>query len=116
MGSIDTYRSGLFAESVAGWFLNAKGYRIIARRFKTPVGEIDLIARRGRTIAFIEVKRRLSTEDGLYAVHPGNAARVRRAAEWWLKTHPMYADNCDLRFDVVAVTPYRLIRHVSNAF
>jgi len=116
MGSIETYKSGIIAEFVAGWFLNAKGYRIVARRFKSPVGEIDLIARRGRTVAFIEVKRRLSTEDGLYAVHPGNAARVRRAAEWWLKSHRGIADNCDLRFDVIAVSPYRLIRHVSNAF
>jgi len=116
MGSLDTYKSGMMAETVAGWFLAAKGYRVLARRFKTPVGEIDLIVKRGRVVAFIEVKRRATAEDGLYAVHPGNAARVRRAAEWWLKTNPRFADKCDLRFDVVAIAPYRLIRHVSNAF
>ncbi|HEY8963927.1 MAG TPA: YraN family protein [Alphaproteobacteria bacterium] len=116
MGSVDTYKSGLIAEAVAGWFLAAKGYRVLAKRFKTPVGEIDLVVKRGRTVAFIEVKRRLSIEEGLYAVHPGNAARVRRAAEWWLKANPAFADKCDLRFDVVVLSPYRLIRHISNAF
>lgn len=116
MGSVETYKSGLIAETCAGWFLMAKGYRVLARRFKTPVGEIDLVVKRGRTVAFIEVKRRGTTADGLYAVHAGNAARVRRAAEWWLKTNPSFADKCDLRFDVVVLSPYRLIRHVSNAF
>ena len=116
MGSVSTYETGLMAEVVAGWFLNAKGYRILARRFKTPVGEIDLIIKRGRTVAFVEVKGRSTTEDGLYAVRPASAMRIRRAAEWWLKTNPAFADNCDLRFDVVAIAPYRLIRHVSNAF
>lgn len=116
MGSVDTYKTGLMAETLAAWFLRAKGYHLLSRRFKTPVGEIDLVARRGRTIVFIEVKRRLTQEEGLYAVHPAAAARIRRAAEWWVKTHPRFADKCDLRFDVIVLSPYRLIRHISNAF
>jgi len=116
MGSLKTHRQGMVAEAIAGWFLNAKGYRVLARRYKTPVGEIDLVVKRGRMVAFIEVKRRANVDDGLYAVHAQNAARVRRAAEWWLKNHASLADKCDLRFDVIAIAPYRLIRHVSNAF
>ena len=49
MGSIETYKTGMFAETIAAWFMRAKGYRIVGHRFKTPVGEIDLIAKRGRT-------------------------------------------------------------------
>jgi putative endonuclease len=88
----------------------------VNRRFKTPVGEIDLVARRGRVVAFVEVKARKTGDDALYAISPENAGRVRRAAEWWLKSHAGFADKCDIRFDVVTYAPYASIRHISNAF
>lgn len=116
MGNLKTYKTGLWAEWRAAWGLRLRGYRIVATRFKTPVGEIDLIARRGRIVAFIEVKGRAEFDAALEAVSPQNAQRVRRAAEWWLKTHGHIADKCDIRFDVVAVAPYARIRHISNAF
>ena len=68
-------RGGRRAEFIAAWFLRLKLYRVIARRYRTPVGEIDLIVRRGRTIAFVEVKQRPSEGEGLEAVAPvGRAA------------------------------------------
>lgn len=112
----DSHALGLFAENIAAWRLRLCGWRVLERRFKTPVGEIDIIARRGRVLAFVEVKRRETEGDALAAVSPQNAARVRRAAEWWLKARPGLADKCDIRFDVLALTPYCRIRHVPNAF
>lgn len=115
-GNPETYKTGIWAEWRAAWSLRLRGYRIVAQRFKTPVGEIDLIARRGRVIAFIEVKCRAQSDNALEAVSPQNAQRVRRAAEWWLKSQAHIADKCDIRFDVIAVAPYARIRHISNAF
>lgn len=116
MGSAETHKIGLLAENWAAWFLRLHGWRIVGRRFKTPVGEIDLIAKRGNLIVFIEVKRRPTLDDAAACVSPENASRVRRAAQWWLKTRPRFADKCDMRFDVVALAPYARIRHIPNAF
>jgi len=111
-----SYKTGLWAESVAGMWLCAKGYRVLARRFKTPVGEIDVIVRRGTTLVFVEVKRRGAMNDALAAISAENAARVRRASEWWLKQNQQLADKCDIRFDVVACAPYAWPKHIPNAF
>lgn len=116
MGNLQTHKTGLLAETIAGIFLMLRGYRILARRFKTPVGEIDIIAKRGRLICFIEVKRRNLMDDALASISANAVARIRRAAEWWLKTRPEFADKCDMRFDLVAVAPYARIRHIPNAF
>ncbi len=116
MGNKQTHQTGLFAETLASLFLMLKGWRILSRRFKTSVGEIDIIAKRGNMIAFIEVKRRKSLDDALAAISPDSAARIRRAAEWWLKSRNGNADKYDLRFDVIAIAPYARIRHIHNAF
>ncbi len=109
------HAKGLDAERMAAFYLRLKFYRIMAVRFKTPVGEIDLIARRGNTIAFVEVKTRATQTAALEAVLPQAQARIRRAAEWWLaKNQPR--DNSVLRFDVIALHPYSWIRHIKNAF
>jgi putative endonuclease len=92
------------------------GWRVLGRRFKTPVGEIDIIAKRGKTVVFIEVKRRARLDDALSSIAPESVTRIRRAAQWWLKSHERAANNCDLRFDVVALAPYARIRHIHNAF
>jgi putative endonuclease len=109
------FRTGLSAESRAAAFLIAKGYRILARRFRTPHGEIDLVARRRNLIAFVEVKARENLDDAAYAVTPRQQARIIAAAQIWLMAHPEH-DSYDLRFDAMLVAPRRLPRHVMAAF
>jgi putative endonuclease len=107
--------SGRRAEVIAAWCLRLKRYRILARRYRTPVGEIDLIARRGRTIAFVEVKLRASEAEAIEAVRPAAARRIVRAADYWLAAHPS-ALGFDLRFDLMLAVPGRLPRHLEAAF
>jgi putative endonuclease len=95
--------------------LIAKGYRIVARRWKTPLGEIDIVARRRRTLVFVEVKARANVEDAAEAVTERSKRRIIAAAEVWLAHRPDDA-NCDIRFDVMLVTPGKLPRHFMNAF
>lgn len=108
-------RTGRRGEHIAALYLILKGYRIIARRYRTPVGEIDLIAARGPVTAFIEVKTRRSDADFGLALQQVNRQRLSRAAEAWLSRHPEAA-NRTLRFDVIFLAPFRLPRHVMNAF
>ena len=108
-------RGGRRAEFIAAWFLRLKLYRILARRYRTPVGEIDLIVQRGRTIAFVEVKRRPSEGEGLEAVPRSAARRIARAADFWLGAHPSAVD-LDRRFDIVVAIPGRRPRHLVSAF
>lgn len=108
-------RRGRRAEAAAAWLLRAKGYRVLARRFRSPVGEIDLIVTRGRLIAFVEVKVRPTFAAGAEAVTPNAQRRIARAASAWLAAHPAFADR-DFRFDVIVATTARLPRHVAGAF
>lgn len=111
------FRRGHAAESAAAWLLRCKGYRIVARRVRTPLGEIDIIARRGRLTAFVEVKQRLLRDVALEAVSPRQARRLVAAARWWIAAQPAaLTGQGDWRFDIVAVTPYLLPRHLPNAF
>jgi putative endonuclease len=105
---------GRRGETVAAWFLRLKGYRILASRYKTPVGEIDLVARHFRTLVFVEVKARRSgpVEDAWMAV---NDRRITRAADFWLARHPRHAAS-DMRYDVIFLAPMTWPRHVVNAF
>jgi putative endonuclease len=109
------FRLGLSAESRASAYLVAKGYRIVARRFKSPVGEIDIVARRRKTLVFVEVKARATLDDAAEAVTPRARRRIIAAAEAWLAAHPDDALR-DMRFDVVLVAPGRLPRHLMAAF
>jgi putative endonuclease len=106
---------GLSAESRAAALLIAKGYRIVARRFRSPVGEIDIVARRGRALIFVEVKARGRLEDAAEAVIVRQQRRIIAAAEAWLASHPDDV-NCDIRFDVMLVAPRSLPRHIVAAF
>jgi putative endonuclease len=106
---------GRRAETLAAWFLRLKGYRLLARRYKTPVGEIDLIVRRGRTIAFVEVKHRPTIEEATEAATPAGRRRVARAAALWLAKNPAAGDR-DLRFDGVIAAPRRFPRHLAGIF
>ena len=93
---------GRWAESVAAWSLRLRGYRIVARRFRTPLGEIDLIARRGRLVAFVEVKARGDFIRAADALGSRQFGRVARAASLYLAHHPHYAAH-SVRFDAVLV-------------
>ncbi len=108
-------RAGHWAEAMALAALSLKGYRVLARRFKTPHGEIDLIMRRGRVTAFIEVKRRGDVDSAIISVSPQQARRITAAARFWL-SRDRRANVGDCRFDIVGVSPYRWPRHIPNAF
>jgi putative endonuclease len=108
-------RRGRRAERLAAFSLRLVGWRILARRWRSKAGEIDLVARRGRLIAFIEVKARSEIGDALEAVSARQRARIVRAASSFLAQHPKFA-NLDARFDVVAVTPGRWPRHIPDAW
>jgi putative endonuclease len=112
---IAAFRTGLSAESRAAAFLMAKGYRILAKRFRTPYGEIDIVARRGRLLAFVEVKAHARLDDAAYALTPRQQARIIAAAQAWLMNHPEHAEF-DMRFDAMLVAPRRLPRHLLAAF
>lgn len=109
------YKKGLLAESFAKLYLRLKGYRILAERFKTPVGEIDLIAKRGRQLVFVEVKLRKTAAEAAEAIHARNQSRVRRAAELYLQKHLEYT-GYELRFDALALAPYAWPQHIRNAW
>ena len=109
------YGRGRRAERTAAWWLRLKGYRILARGFRAPVGEIDLIARRGRILALVEVKARPSPHQGREAIGPRQRRRIERAAMVLLQRRPDLA-GLDLRFDVVLVAPRRWPTHIADAW
>ena len=112
---VAAFKTGLSAESRAAAYLMAKGYRILAKRFRTPYGEIDLVARKRSLLAFIEVKARASLDEAAYAVTPRQQQRIIAAAQAWLMAHPEHAEF-ELRFDAVLIAPRRLPRHLLAAF
>jgi putative endonuclease len=112
---IRAYRHGLFAETAAALLLRLKGHRIVARRYKTPVGEIDLVALRGRRLAFVEVKQRRSLDEAGWALPTRARRRIVRAAQYWLSSHPDFAGH-DIAFDVVLAAPWAWPRYIANAF
>jgi putative endonuclease len=109
------FRLGISAESRAAAFLIAKGFRILARRWRSPVGEIDIIARRRHLLVFVEVKARESFEDAAWSVTDRQRARIAAAAEIWLAQQGDH-DFRDMRFDAVLVAPGRIPRHLPAAF
>jgi putative endonuclease len=112
---VAAFRVGISAESRAAAFLIAKGYRILARRFRTPVGEIDIVARRRNVLVFVEVKARVRLDDAAEAVTDRGKRRIVAAAEAWLAAHPDDVSSA-MRFDAVLVAPGRIPRHIPAAF
>ena len=108
-------RAGRRGELLAALFLQAQAYRIVARRVKTPVGEIDLIVRRGDTIAIVEVKSRSFSHQEADALLAVNRRRIVRAAQFWLTGKSELAD-VTLRFDVIFLAPFAWPRHIVSAF
>ena len=112
---VAAFRTGISAETRAAAYLMAKGYRILAKRFRTPHGEIDIVAKRRNLLAFVEVKARATLDEAAFAVTPRQQARIIDAAQGWLVAHPEHAEF-DLRFDAVLIAPRRLPRHLLAAF
>jgi putative endonuclease len=107
-------RGGRRAETIAAWWLRFKGWAILARRVRTPVGEVDLIARRGRVLAFVEVKARASAEEAALALDEYRLRRVAAAAEALAHRYARTGD--DLRIDAIFVVPGRLPRHIVDVW
>jgi len=107
-------RGGRRAERLAAWWLRLRGWRILAVRARTPVGEVDLIARRGRTLAFVEVKARAKDEAADLALDDWRLRRVARAAEALAPRYARAGD--DIRIDALFIVPGRLPRHLANVW
>ncbi|MGK6353624.1 YraN family protein [Sphingomonas sp. DT-207] len=106
--------SGRRGERLAGWWLRLKGWRILERRVRTPVGEVDLVVRRGNLIAFVEVKTRATGAELDFAIDERRLARVAAAAEYLM---PRFAGpGDDIRIDVVLIAPRTPPRHIENAW
>ncbi len=108
------YAAGISAERLAAVWLTLKGYWILGSRVRTPSGEIDIIAVRGKRLAFVEVKRRASLELAEASVTTKQRQRIRRAASLWIAKHPRY-QSYEQGFDLIFLLPRRLPRHLPNA-
>lgn len=108
-------RRGIAAETLCLWLLRLKGYRILARDLRTPVGEIDIGARRGRTLVAVEVKRRGRLEDAAEAIGRDQRRRILRALGWFAQRQPD-GDRLSLRFDAMLLDGGLLPRHIRDAW
>ncbi|MVZ97515.1 YraN family protein [Sphingorhabdus sp. IMCC26285] len=107
-------KRGRRGEAMAAWFLRFRGWRIVGARVKTPRGEVDLIARRGKTVAFVEVKMRSKAIDLATAIDAYRLRRVAAAAEILL---PKYGkDTENMQIDVILVAPWRWPHHLQNVW
>jgi putative endonuclease len=113
--SILAEKFGQRSEALAALYLQLKFYRIRDRRYKTPIGEIDLVVQKGQLLVFVEVKARKRASDYQQASEAVNTQRISRAAEFWLMRHPSEAHR-DCRFDVIFLAPGRWPVHLINAF
>ena len=109
------WSAGRRAETLCAWWLRLKGYRILARNWKTPSGEADIVARRGRLLVFVEVKARSTHGAAIEAVSPRQRQRIRRAAEIFVSAHPRWA-ALDMRFDIMTIAPGRWPTHSPGAW
>ncbi len=109
------FKLGVSAEARAALYLTAKGFRPLAKRWKSPAGELDLVVKRGSLIVFVEVKARARLDEAAEAVLPRQQRRIVAAARAWLAAHPEHA-GYDMRFDAVLIAPGRLPQHIVSAF
>ena len=108
-------QKGRLAEIMALSLLRAKGYRLLAQRYKSPSGEVDLIMRRGDITAFIEVKARATHDEAIASLTTTQSRRIAAAASHWM-TQDSAANNGPCRFDIVAVNSILVPTHIENAF
>ena len=109
------YKRGLRSESWAALWLRLKGYHILARRHKTPLGEIDIIARKRGKVSFIEVKQRNSIEAAHSAIPKRQQQRIARAALYWLGQNKKYESD-EMSLDVILMVPMKMPVHIKGAF
>jgi putative endonuclease len=108
-------RRGHVSEYFAAFALMLRGYRIVAMRYRVKSGEIDIIARKGDVISFVEVKARATTEASVFAVDGSTQNRIRNASTFWLSTRKD-AGSLSYSYDIVAVRPWRWPIHLKDAF
>ncbi len=106
--------AGRRGERIAGWWLRLKGWQILARRVRTPAGEVDLIARKGNLVAFVEVKMRATAAELDFAIDERRLARVAAAAEYLMPSYAGPGD--DIRVDVILLAAGTRPRHIENAW
>jgi putative endonuclease len=106
-----SWKRGKYAESLSAWILRLKGYGILQRRYRSPVGEIDLIATRGNTLVFVEVKARESVEQAAYAISFAQRERLRKSVQHYLMRYPT---TQQVRFDAMLVGSRSLPIHLKN--
>ncbi len=109
------WQRGRWAETLVVLGLRLTGHRVLARRYRTPVGEIDIVARRRKTLVFVEVKYRDAAGDTAAALGPRQRARIARAAGLFIAHHPEYADD-SMRFDVILAARGRWPRRIKDAW
>jgi putative endonuclease len=114
MSRLEAERRGRRGEAIAAWFLRLQGWRIVAERVKTRRGEVDLIARRGKTVAFVEVKARTRAVDLATAIDAYRLRRVAAAAEILLPKYGRGTEN--MQIDVILVAPWRWPHHLPNVW
>ncbi|HXH53308.1 MAG TPA: YraN family protein [Sphingomicrobium sp.] len=107
-------KRGRAAETLACWWLRLRGWRILARRARVPGGEVDIVARRGRTLAFVEVKARASIDSSEWSLDAWRLRRVAVAAERLAPRYMRAGD--DIRIDAMFIVPRRLPRHLPNVW
>ncbi|KAA6205683.1 MAG: YraN family protein [Candidatus Tokpelaia sp.] len=105
------YWQGVQGEYLAAGLLRLKGYRLLARRWRSARGEIDIIARKSNLIAIVEIKSRPNLQQAMEALSPAQQKRIIAAADLWLAQQPDYA-QLSLRFDLVAICPRKWPRHI----
>jgi putative endonuclease len=110
-----SYTTGLAAESLCKLALRLKFYRILAMRYKTPMGEIDIVASRGNTLIAVEVKARATRDEAILSLSAQQRARIERALQDFVMRHPRLS-HYNLRFDVMLAIPRRWPRHMVNAW
>jgi len=108
-------RAGRAAETACAWLLRLKGYRVLARRYRSAVGELDIVARRGVLVAVVEVRARRDYAAAVEAVDSRQRARIARATEMFLAENAALA-RLAVRFDVIVVLPWRPPVHLEDAW
>lgn len=111
-------QKGRWAENAACHYLQEKGYRILARNFRSPCGEIDIVARKNDLVVFVEVRFRKQFDDALWSLHSGKQKRLRSTAQAFLHAHPEFR-QLQCRFDFIILTDEAKqggIAHLEDAF